>query len=56
MLTDAAGWRERWVILQEGLARYREFSEERRQLTGFARLRASAGDLVAALRAVARSR
>jgi hypothetical protein len=56
MLTDAAGWRERWVILEEGFARYREFSEERRQLSGFARLRAGAVDLVAAVRAVTRSR
>jgi hypothetical protein len=56
MLTDAAGWRERWVLLGEGLARYREFSEERRQLSGFARMRARATDLVAALRAVVRSR
>jgi hypothetical protein len=56
MLTDAAGWRERWEILGNGLSRYREFSEERRQLSGLARLRASVSDLIAALRAVARSR
>jgi hypothetical protein len=56
MLTDAAGWRERWEILVYGLSRYREFSEERRQLTGLRRIRASITDLVAALRAVARSR
>jgi hypothetical protein len=56
MLTDAAGWRERWEILGNGLSRYREFSEERRQLSGLSRIRASVTDLVAALRAVARSR
>ena len=54
--TDATGWRERWVILREGLSRYREFSQQRSQLSGLPRIRASAKDLVAAFRAVIRSR
>lgn len=53
---DATGWRERWVILREGVSRYREFSEERSQLSGVPRIRASAKDLVAACRAMMRSR
>lgn len=56
LLREAGGWRERWVILSEGLSRYREFSEERRQLSGLARMRANARDLVAAFRALIRSR
>lgn len=54
--TDAKGWHERWVILREGVSRYREFSERRSQLSGLPRIRASASDLVAAFRAVRRSR
>jgi hypothetical protein len=54
--TDATGWRERWVILREGLSRYREFSQQRSQLSGLPRILASAKDLVAAFRAMIRSR
>ena len=54
--TDATAWHERWVILREGVSRYREFSERRSQLSGLPRVRASATDLVAAFRAVRRSR
>jgi len=56
LLSDAAGWRERWVILREGLSRYKEFSGRRSQLTGLPRMRATASDLVAAFRALRRSR
>lgn len=53
-LRDAHGWRERWLFLSEGLSRYREFSKER-HVSGLARLRSSATDLVAAVRALRRS-
>jgi hypothetical protein len=56
LLSDAAGWRERWVILREGLSRYREFSGRRSELKGLPRMRASASDLIAAFRALRRSR
>jgi hypothetical protein len=44
------------VILSEGLSRYREFSAERSQLRGLARIRQSATDLVTAFRAAIRLR
>jgi hypothetical protein len=56
LLTEAPGWRQRWVILSEGLSRYREFSAERSQLRGLARIRQSATDLVTAFRAAIRPR
>jgi hypothetical protein len=53
---DAPGWHDRWVILREGLSRYREFRAERGQQSRLARTRASVTDLLAAVRAVRRSR
>ena len=53
---DAPGWHDRWVILSEGLSRYREFREDRGQQSRVARARACVTDLIAAVRAVRRPR
>jgi hypothetical protein len=53
---DAPGWHDRWVILSEGLSRYREFREERGPQSRVARARASVTDLIAAVRALRHSR
>jgi Uncharacterised nucleotidyltransferase len=53
---DASGWHDRWVILSEGWSRYREFREERGQQSRLARACASVTDLLAAVRALMRSR
>lgn len=55
-IRDASGWRERWVYLHEGLSRYREFRDERGERKGLGRIPAALGDLLAALRALRRSR
>jgi len=53
---DANGWHERWVILSEGLSRYREFRGERGPRGRLTRIGDGVTDLVAAVRAVIRAR